>query len=119
MEEVGDVRDRHPVVAHEQEKNGHNEEQVEDETPCEEYPEGGLTAWLVVLGSFFGTVAASGMLNTVGICMLLLFLVSHQSHSKLLQEDVVLSLKYKRLFRILQVLFCLTNLLYNSSSCYL
>jgi hypothetical protein len=32
------------------------------------YPEGGLAAWLVVTGSFFGTVVAFGMMNTVGIC---------------------------------------------------
>ncbi|KAL8694614.1 MAG: hypothetical protein Q9218_000796 [Villophora microphyllina] len=30
------------------------------------YPEGGLRAWLVVLGSFSGMVAAFGMMNTVG-----------------------------------------------------
>lgn len=33
------------------------------------YPEGGLAAWLVVLGSFSGMLAAFGMMNTVGICM--------------------------------------------------
>ncbi|KAF2259804.1 MFS monocarboxylate transporter-like protein [Lojkania enalia] len=31
------------------------------------YPEGGLQAWLVVLGSFSGTVVAFGMMNTIGI----------------------------------------------------
>lgn len=31
------------------------------------YPEGGLGAWLVVLGSFMGLVAALGMMNTVGV----------------------------------------------------
>jgi MFS family permease len=31
------------------------------------YPEGGLLAWSVVLGSFLGLVAALGMMNTVGI----------------------------------------------------
>ncbi|KAF2786233.1 MFS general substrate transporter [Melanomma pulvis-pyrius CBS 109.77] len=31
------------------------------------YPEGGLKAWLVVLGSFFGTIVSFGMMNTVGI----------------------------------------------------
>lgn len=31
------------------------------------YPEGGLGAWLVVLGSFFGTIVAFGMMNTIGI----------------------------------------------------
>ncbi|KAF2638173.1 MFS general substrate transporter [Massarina eburnea CBS 473.64] len=37
-----------------------------DDESCA-YPEGGLAAWLVVLGSFFGTVVAFGMMNTVGI----------------------------------------------------
>ncbi|KAF2471095.1 MFS monocarboxylate transporter-like protein [Lindgomyces ingoldianus] len=31
------------------------------------YPEGGRQAWLVVLGSFCGTIVAFGMMNTVGI----------------------------------------------------
>jgi MFS family permease len=31
------------------------------------YPEGGLGAWSVVLGSFMGLVAALGMMNTVGV----------------------------------------------------
>ncbi|KAF2864848.1 major facilitator superfamily domain-containing protein [Massariosphaeria phaeospora] len=31
------------------------------------YPEGGREAWLVVLGSFFGTMVAFGMMNTIGI----------------------------------------------------
>jgi MFS family permease len=31
------------------------------------YPEGGLGAWLVVLGSFMGLVAGLGMMNTVGV----------------------------------------------------
>jgi MFS family permease len=31
------------------------------------YPEGGLGAWSVVLGSFLGLLAALGMMNTVGI----------------------------------------------------
>ncbi|KAK4996975.1 hypothetical protein LTR66_003521 [Elasticomyces elasticus] len=30
------------------------------------YPEGGLKAWLVVLGSFSGMLAAFGMMNTIG-----------------------------------------------------
>lgn len=30
------------------------------------YPEGGLQAWLVVLGSFSGMLAAFGMMNTIG-----------------------------------------------------
>ncbi|KAF2196345.1 MFS general substrate transporter [Delitschia confertaspora ATCC 74209] len=36
----------------------------EDETS---YPEGGLQAWLVVLGSFCASVVAFGMMNTVGV----------------------------------------------------
>jgi hypothetical protein len=32
----------------------------------ETYPEGGLEAWLVVLGSWCGLVAALGILNTIG-----------------------------------------------------
>jgi hypothetical protein len=31
------------------------------------YPEGGLGAWSVVLGSFLGLIASLGMMNTVGI----------------------------------------------------
>ena len=31
-----------------------------------DYPEGGLRAWLVVLGSFCGMVASFGIMNTVG-----------------------------------------------------
>jgi hypothetical protein len=31
------------------------------------YPEGGWAAWSVVTGSFFGTVVAFGMMNTIGI----------------------------------------------------
>ncbi|KAF2006774.1 MFS monocarboxylate transporter-like protein [Amniculicola lignicola CBS 123094] len=38
-----------------------------DENEETTYPEGGLAAWLVVLGSFFGTIVAFGMMNTVGI----------------------------------------------------
>ena len=32
-----------------------------------EYPEGGLRAWLVVLGSFTGMTACFGLMNTIGI----------------------------------------------------
>ncbi|KAK4503639.1 hypothetical protein PRZ48_004554 [Zasmidium cellare] len=32
-----------------------------------EYPEGGLSAWLVVLGSFCGLLAALGIMNTIGV----------------------------------------------------
>ncbi|EON69004.1 hypothetical protein W97_08262 [Coniosporium apollinis CBS 100218] len=31
------------------------------------YPEGGLQAWLVVLGSFCGMLAAFGLMNTIGV----------------------------------------------------
>ena len=31
------------------------------------YPEGGLQAWLVVLGSFSGMVAGFGYMNTIGV----------------------------------------------------
>lgn len=31
------------------------------------YPEGGLRAWLVVLGSFCGMLAAFGFMNTIGV----------------------------------------------------
>ena len=31
------------------------------------YPEGGLQAWLVVLGSFCGLVAGLGLMNTIGV----------------------------------------------------
>lgn len=37
---------------------------VEDDTKS--YPEGGLRAWLVVLGSFSGMTASFGLMNTVG-----------------------------------------------------
>ncbi|KAF2731604.1 MFS monocarboxylate transporter-like protein [Polyplosphaeria fusca] len=36
----------------------------QDEEP---YPEGGRRAWLVVLGSFSGTIVGFGMMNTIGI----------------------------------------------------
>ena len=32
-----------------------------------EYPEGGLRAWLVVLGSFLGMTASFGYMNTIGV----------------------------------------------------
>jgi len=31
------------------------------------YPEGGWAGWSVVIGSFFGTVVAFGMMNTIGL----------------------------------------------------
>lgn len=40
---------------------------VGDHAEAVTYPEGGLGAWSVVLGSFMGLVAALGMMNTVGI----------------------------------------------------
>jgi hypothetical protein len=36
----------------------------EDDGP---YPEGGWAGWSVVIGSFFGTVCAFGMMNTIGV----------------------------------------------------
>lgn len=42
----------------------------------EAYPEGGLTGWLVVLGSFSGMLAAFGMMNTVGVFQA--YLSTHQ-----------------------------------------
>ncbi|MCJ1311067.1 hypothetical protein MMC25_004737 [Agyrium rufum] len=42
--------------------------QEEEDLPCEEtYPEGGLAAYLVVLGSFAGMLACFGLMNTVGV----------------------------------------------------
>lgn len=53
------------------EKQEGNEAQNADEESVsdayDEYPEGGLQAWLVVLGSFFGSVVAFGMMNTMGV----------------------------------------------------
>lgn len=40
------------------------------------YPEGGLQAWLVVLGSFSGMVAGFGYMNTIGIYQA--YLATHQ-----------------------------------------
>lgn len=40
------------------------------------YPEGGTRAWLVVLGSFSGMVAALGIMNTIGVYES--YLASHQ-----------------------------------------
>lgn len=42
----------------------------------EVYPEGGLEAWLVVLGSFCGMVAGFGYMNTVGVFQA--YLATHQ-----------------------------------------
>lgn len=54
-----------PEASHVKEKE---ENQIENEPPTEPYPEGGLVAWLVVLGSFCGVIGAFGMMNTIGIC---------------------------------------------------
>lgn len=40
------------------------------------YPEGGLSSWLVVLGSFCGMVAALGIMNSIGIFQA--YLATHQ-----------------------------------------
>lgn len=40
------------------------------------YPEGGLRAWLVVLGSFSGMLAGFGLMNTVGV--LQAYISTHQ-----------------------------------------
>lgn len=39
---------------------------VEGENDAKSYPEGGLRAWLVVLGSFSGMTASFGIMNTIG-----------------------------------------------------
>ena len=39
---------------------------TDDEDDAKSYPEGGLRAWLVVLGSFSGMCASFGIMNTVG-----------------------------------------------------
>ena len=39
---------------------------IDDEDDAKSYPEGGLRAWLVVLGSFSGMTASFGIMNTVG-----------------------------------------------------
>ncbi|KAL8834444.1 MAG: hypothetical protein Q9170_003740 [Blastenia crenularia] len=44
--------------------------------PAITYPDGGLQAWLVVLGSFSGMMAAFGMMNTVGTFQA--YLITHQ-----------------------------------------
>ena len=41
-----------------------------------EYPEGGLQAWLVVVGSFCGLLAALGIMNTIGVYQS--YLAEHQ-----------------------------------------
>lgn len=54
---------RKPTAIGDEEANSttsHNDDEVT-------YPEGGLGAWSVVLGSFMGLVASLGMMNTVGV----------------------------------------------------
>lgn len=34
---------------------------------CQDFPEGGIQAWLVTFGSFLGLVALSGLLNSLGV----------------------------------------------------
>ncbi|TLS22480.1 uncharacterized protein PpBr36_09705, partial [Pyricularia pennisetigena] len=45
--------------------NSHEEEEEEEEE--ETYPEGGLRAWLVVLGSWMALVSSLGLMNTIGV----------------------------------------------------
>jgi hypothetical protein len=45
------------------ERHGDEEAQLHEGNDAITYPEGGLQAWLVVLGSFLGTIAAFGMMN--------------------------------------------------------
>ena len=52
-----------PTTASNDEPSTPNEGHFKDDHT---YPEGGLTAWLVVFGSFSGMVASFGILNTVG-----------------------------------------------------
>ncbi|PHH91077.1 hypothetical protein CDD83_1773 [Cordyceps sp. RAO-2017] len=42
----------------------------------ETYPEGGLRAWLVVLGGWFAMISSMGLMNTVGIFQA--YIISHQ-----------------------------------------
>ncbi|KAI5199540.1 hypothetical protein E4T39_06170 [Aureobasidium subglaciale] len=42
------------------------DEHPEDVADLEKYPEGGLEAWLVVLGSWCAMTAGMGILNTIG-----------------------------------------------------
>lgn len=50
------------------------DQSVEDDPKA--YPEGGLRAWLVVLGSFSGMAASFGLMNTVGTFQA--YLITHQ-----------------------------------------
>ena len=48
-------------------KNNDNEYDIGSIEEEITYPEGGLQAWLVVLGAFCGMVACAGFMNTIGI----------------------------------------------------
>lgn len=52
-----------------------DETHVDEELPTEPYPEGGTAAWLVVLGSFSGTIGAFGIMNSIGICTFSFFVM--------------------------------------------
>jgi hypothetical protein len=45
---------------------GHTEDDDIESANSEAYPEGGLKAWTVVAGSWFGTFASLGILNSIG-----------------------------------------------------
>ncbi|KAI9694957.1 MAG: hypothetical protein M1822_000574 [Bathelium mastoideum] len=49
-----------------------------EQTDAVTYPEGGLEAWLVVFGSFMGTIACFGMMNSVGVFQA--YISTHQLH---------------------------------------
>ncbi|KAG6995708.1 riboflavin transporter MCH5 [Physcia stellaris] len=49
---------------------------IEGENDAKSYPEGGLRAWLVVVGSFSGMVASFGIMNTMGTFQT--YLTTHQ-----------------------------------------
>lgn len=66
-------KESHPnstATGYEKSRQPHDEESrsITSTTHTEvTYPEGGLGAWSVVLGSFLGLIASLGMMNTVGI----------------------------------------------------
>lgn len=49
---------------------------VSGTSPEETYPEGGLRAWLVVLGSWFALMSAMGLMNTIAVFQA--YTLSHQ-----------------------------------------
>lgn len=51
-------------------------EKTQPQDQADNYPEGGLRAWLVVLGSFSGMTASFGILNSAGTFQA--YLISHQ-----------------------------------------